>query len=334
VGDRFVEWSTQQFADEVQGGRQGPDGAGRREGRQGLHLLEHPDRVDRPGLCDLDGRWGHGPDLRDLLGGTGRVDRLGLRCGRADGRERGTQGGVRLGRPKLTTCKNVFVIDDGALESSSSRAPTSTTMRCESAPRRSWAATSRPSSTPRDHGRPKGCVISHYNFAWDATQVAARLPEFLKPGERTLLFLPLAHIFARVIQTSCIRSGVCSRSRPGSRTCSRNSRSSSRLPHRRSAGLREGLQRSAAEGRTVTGRARSSTRPLRSPRTTHGRARPARSARHQGSCTASSTSSSTASCATSWAVGSVSPCPVAQRSVSASATSTTASASRSSRATA
>jgi long-chain acyl-CoA synthetase len=57
-------------------------------------------------------------------------------------------------------------------------------------------------------GRPKGCVITHYSFIWDAEQAAKALPEILKPGGTTLFFLPLAHIFARVIQTSSIRHGV------------------------------------------------------------------------------------------------------------------------------
>lgn len=57
-------------------------------------------------------------------------------------------------------------------------------------------------------GRPKGCLITHGNFVWDATQVEAGAKEFFTEGEKTLLFLPLAHIFARIIQTACIRAGV------------------------------------------------------------------------------------------------------------------------------
>ncbi len=57
-------------------------------------------------------------------------------------------------------------------------------------------------------GMPKGCVLTHRNLLWDAVQVAAIGQEFLRPGARTLLFLPLAHIFARVIQVTCVRSGV------------------------------------------------------------------------------------------------------------------------------
>jgi len=57
-------------------------------------------------------------------------------------------------------------------------------------------------------GMPKGCVLTHRNLLWDAAQVAHAGRSFIRPGARTLLFLPLAHIFARVIQITCIRAGV------------------------------------------------------------------------------------------------------------------------------
>jgi long-chain acyl-CoA synthetase len=57
-------------------------------------------------------------------------------------------------------------------------------------------------------GRPKGCVLTHGNLLWDAQQLEAAGRDLLFAGQRTLLFLPLAHIFARVIQITCIRSGV------------------------------------------------------------------------------------------------------------------------------
>ncbi len=56
-------------------------------------------------------------------------------------------------------------------------------------------------------GRPKGCVITHANFVWEVTQVLA-VADFIKPGTSTLLFLPLAHILARVLQASIISAGV------------------------------------------------------------------------------------------------------------------------------
>ncbi|MGK3710558.1 AMP-dependent synthetase/ligase [Arthrobacter sp. IK3] len=58
-------------------------------------------------------------------------------------------------------------------------------------------------------GRPKGCTISHGNFALFAVNVIELLPEMLKrPGARTLMFLPLAHVLARAVQVGCLAAGV------------------------------------------------------------------------------------------------------------------------------
>ena len=57
-------------------------------------------------------------------------------------------------------------------------------------------------------GPPKGCVLTHRNLLWDAVQLGHAARDFLVPGTRTLLFLPLAHIFARVVQVTCLRAGV------------------------------------------------------------------------------------------------------------------------------
>jgi long-chain acyl-CoA synthetase len=57
-------------------------------------------------------------------------------------------------------------------------------------------------------GRPKGCLLTHGNFVWTMSQAQSVLPEVFRPGGRTLLFLPLAHIYARVIQTMCVTTGV------------------------------------------------------------------------------------------------------------------------------
>ena len=59
-------------------------------------------------------------------------------------------------------------------------------------------------------GRPKGCELTHANLLADvrnATQGA--LTEIFGMSEgSTLLFLPLAHAFARIIQVGCLESGV------------------------------------------------------------------------------------------------------------------------------
>ena len=59
-------------------------------------------------------------------------------------------------------------------------------------------------------GRPKGCALTHRNLLADVRNaVDGSLPEiFDTPGSSTLLFLPLAHSFARVIQVGCLESGA------------------------------------------------------------------------------------------------------------------------------
>jgi len=54
-------------------------------------------------------------------------------------------------------------------------------------------------------GRPKGCELTHGNFLRLADNTAARLGEIIcDEGASTLLFLPLAHVFARFIQILCV----------------------------------------------------------------------------------------------------------------------------------
>ncbi|WP_329173435.1 AMP-dependent synthetase/ligase [Streptomyces sp. NBC_01477] len=61
-------------------------------------------------------------------------------------------------------------------------------------------------------GRPKGCVITHANFMAETDNVVARWePVFAsKPGEEpsTLLFLPLAHVFGRMVEVACVRHRI------------------------------------------------------------------------------------------------------------------------------
>jgi long-chain acyl-CoA synthetase len=58
-------------------------------------------------------------------------------------------------------------------------------------------------------GRPKGCQLTHGNLLADVRNAVAALPEiFTVPGASTLLFLPLAHAFARIIQVGVLEAGV------------------------------------------------------------------------------------------------------------------------------
>ncbi len=54
-------------------------------------------------------------------------------------------------------------------------------------------------------GRPKGCSLTHGNFKDLAENAAESLAGVVRaPGAATLLFLPLAHVFARFIEVLCV----------------------------------------------------------------------------------------------------------------------------------
>jgi long-chain acyl-CoA synthetase len=63
-------------------------------------------------------------------------------------------------------------------------------------------------------GRPKGCMLTHGNFMVELGVAVAELDRLFDPSTgsgqaepaSTLLFLPLAHVFARIIQIGCVRS--------------------------------------------------------------------------------------------------------------------------------
>ncbi len=58
-------------------------------------------------------------------------------------------------------------------------------------------------------GRPKGCQLTHDNFMALAENTAKRMEVVVgAEGAATLLFLPLAHVFARFVQVVCVQAGV------------------------------------------------------------------------------------------------------------------------------
>lgn len=57
-------------------------------------------------------------------------------------------------------------------------------------------------------GRPKGCELTHRNVQSEVRSVAHVFPQLLNPGGSVLLFLPLAHIFGKVIQCGAMQSGT------------------------------------------------------------------------------------------------------------------------------
>ena len=58
-------------------------------------------------------------------------------------------------------------------------------------------------------GRPKGVQLTHSNFLSECGNVVEGASDlFLKPGGSTLLFLPVAHVFGRMVQIGAIRAGL------------------------------------------------------------------------------------------------------------------------------
>ncbi|MEV0785776.1 long-chain fatty acid--CoA ligase [Streptomyces sp. NPDC050423] len=61
-------------------------------------------------------------------------------------------------------------------------------------------------------GRPKGCVITHANFMFETDTMASRWESVFhsRRGDEasTLLFLPLAHVFGRMVEVAAIRGRV------------------------------------------------------------------------------------------------------------------------------
>ncbi|WP_138442977.1 AMP-dependent synthetase/ligase [Sinomonas susongensis] len=57
-------------------------------------------------------------------------------------------------------------------------------------------------------GRPKGCELTHGNFVSLSENTIAAVPEVFTPGAKTIMFLPLAHVFARFISVLCVAAGI------------------------------------------------------------------------------------------------------------------------------
>ncbi|MFF1558330.1 AMP-dependent synthetase/ligase [Streptomyces sp. NPDC058279] len=61
-------------------------------------------------------------------------------------------------------------------------------------------------------GRPKGCVLTHANFMFEADTMVTRWESVFQAGAgeqpSTLLFLPLAHVFGRMVEVAAVRARV------------------------------------------------------------------------------------------------------------------------------
>ncbi|MEO0049149.1 MAG: hypothetical protein RL556_481 [Actinomycetota bacterium] len=57
-------------------------------------------------------------------------------------------------------------------------------------------------------GKPKGCELLHRGFVDLSKNAKLELPQVVADGQSTLLFLPMAHVFARFISVLCVHAGV------------------------------------------------------------------------------------------------------------------------------
>lgn len=113
---------------------------------------------------------------------------------------------VRSVRPSLPTLEDILLIDDEAildLRKAGINLSAGIVADRRDAVRRDDLATI--IYTSGSTGRPKGVELTHGNFAHLAMNAAIGIPELLQAeNARTLLFLPLAHVFARFVEVATV----------------------------------------------------------------------------------------------------------------------------------
>ena len=114
--------------------------------------------------------------------------------------------GVRSSLPRVHT---VWTIDDGAIDALISAGVSISDSEVD---KRRLKAKGKDMATliytSGSTGRPKGCVLTHSNFVDLCRNARAAIPEVVNESSSTLLFIPLAHIFARYISVLSVEGGV------------------------------------------------------------------------------------------------------------------------------
>ena len=118
---------------------------------------------------------------------------------------------VELVRPVMpASCKNLWNITDNALATltaaGKSVSDDEISKRREALKPETLATLIYTSGTT---GKPKGVHLTHGNFSSECGNVVNGASDlFLKPGGSTLLFLPVAHVFGRMVQIGAITAGL------------------------------------------------------------------------------------------------------------------------------
>jgi long-chain acyl-CoA synthetase len=125
-------------------------------------------------------------------------------------------------RDRLTTVEHVWRIEEpaGGPAEAEGKAPGLEALRAEGTAVTDETVAERATAAGADDlatviytsgttGRPKGCELTHRNLLAEVRNASASAPEiFGARGRSTLLFLPLAHVLARVIEVGCLDSGI------------------------------------------------------------------------------------------------------------------------------
>jgi long-chain acyl-CoA synthetase len=110
-------------------------------------------------------------------------------------------------RGQTPDLRSVFVIDDGAIDQltqAGKDVPDS-----ELAARRATLKSDNLATliyTSGTTGRPKGCELTHANFLFEINNGMSLLGRFMNVDGSLLLFIPLAHVLARVIEVGAVKT--------------------------------------------------------------------------------------------------------------------------------
>ncbi|HZV27699.1 MAG TPA: long-chain fatty acid--CoA ligase [Acidothermaceae bacterium] len=112
-------------------------------------------------------------------------------------------------RDQVPDLRKIWVIENGDLDGlareGDAAEPAVLTAARESVNAASLASIIYTSGTT---GRPKGCALTHRNLLFGATSAVESLPALFTGDTSALLFLPLAHVFARDIQVALVHAAV------------------------------------------------------------------------------------------------------------------------------
>lgn len=113
-------------------------------------------------------------------------------------------------RARLPDVRSVWTIDGGAVDELTAQGAAMGDLELEE--RRGAVTADRLATvvyTAGTTGHPKACALTHGHFIAELDGLVEALAEvFDDEDASTLLFLPLAHVFARIVQVGCVRTGA------------------------------------------------------------------------------------------------------------------------------